>query len=167
MTSIHKFLTLGDSLAPQRQWCVLGISRTEQKILPGLLLTKTEKEPASALKWNQRKTKWPQKPLQVSEEHWTSYQKMGSDQYMWGVWVSLYGLRSLVIISVKQDGYARGPQGSKCSRPVWTCEDLGVIPRLFPPVSLICFLAPLSADTEHYRRVDVSLNLLSGRILRV
>lgn len=107
MTSIHKFLTLGDSLAPQRQWCVLGISRTEQKILPGLLLTKTEKEPASALTCNQRKTNWPQKPLQVSEEHWTSYQKMGSDQYMWGVWVSLYGLRSLVIISVKQDGYAK------------------------------------------------------------
>lgn len=131
MTSKHKFLTLGDSLAPQRQWCVFGISRTEQKILPGLLLTKTGREPASALTCNQRKTKWPQRPLQVLEEHWASYQKMGSAQYKWGVWVSLSGLRSLVIISVKQDGYARGPQGSKCFRRV--C-DPQALPSCFPPL---------------------------------
>lgn len=119
-------------LHPKDSDVALELAEQSRKILPVLLLTKTEKEPAPTLTCNQRKAKWPQRLLQVPEEHWASHQKMGSAQYMGGVWVSLCGLRSLVIISVKQDGYARGPQGSKCSWRVCTWEWPSGSSLLFP-----------------------------------
>lgn len=158
----HKFLTLGNSISLQRQWRGLVISRTEEKILPVLLLVETEEEPASALKCDQQKRKWPQRPLWVAEAPWASYQKVGSAQCVEGIWVSPSGLRSSVIISMKQDDDTRGPQGPECPWHVYASEWPWGTCECFPPSeSLLCLPPPLSDNTEHYHRGNISLNLLS------
>jgi hypothetical protein len=52
-----------------------GISRTEEKILPVLLLVVTEGEPTTVLKYDKQNRQWPQRPFWVSEQQWASYQR--------------------------------------------------------------------------------------------
>lgn len=152
-------------LHPKDSDVALELAEQSRKILPVLLLTITEKEPAPALTCNQRKTKWPQRLLQVPEEHWASHQKMGSAQSVHGrclsqsLWPSVFSYHFCKT--------RRLCQRTSRLKVFLACVYLGVTPRLFPPVSLTCFPAPLCANTEHYRRVNVPLNLLSDRILGV